>query len=141
MPNDVNKEKALLLEVNIAIEKYRNYRKKSHLLHWAVLFSVAIAGFLTTTTGASGPSSPTTPWFLSHSALTVWGLITVLGALIVQNANPAKMAEGFEKKKDAMRAIRTAVKYRSLDLNEAAEFMETARDDPERVLELLSKNE
>ena len=47
------------------------------------------------------------------------------------------MAKSFEKKKDAMRAIRTKLKYRGLDVEEAARLMELARKDPEEVFEEL----
>lgn len=57
--------------------------------------------------------------------------------MIVQNANPAQMSETAEKKKDAMRAIRTELKYRDLDVQEAASIVEIARRDPEKAIDML----
>jgi hypothetical protein len=61
--------------------------------------------------------------------------------LVVQNYNPEQKALRFEKKKDAMRAIRTALKYRELDVAEAALLVEKARLEPADALEDLANQE
>ncbi len=142
MPDDDDdKKQQLLLEIETAIEKYRKYRKRSTALQWSVLLLVTIAGFFTTAAGSVELGKETSAWFASPTALTAWGLIAAIGSLIVQNANPAQMAERFEKKKDAMRAIRTALKYRNLDLIVAAELVEIARVDPGQALDDLSNQQ
>lgn len=136
MPSDINdKKKELLLEIENAIEQYIKYRKRMTLVQWGVLLSVTIAGFFTT---AAGNVDQASTWFASSTALTTWGLIAAIGSLVIQNVNPTNRAETFERKKDAMRAIRTALKFREMDVIEAAELIEIARRNPSQALEDLS---
>ena len=126
----------LLQEIETAIERYRHLGKRNSVIQWSALLPVTVAGFFTTAAGGVGMENA---WYASPSALTIWGLIAVIGSLIIQTANPGQIAERCEQKKDAMRAIRTALKFRALDLAVAAELVELARDDPRQALDYLSK--
>lgn len=92
----------LLAEIEGDIARYRRYRKYSSTVQWVVLLLITISGFFTTAAGGVGAGDMTNVWFSAPRWLTTWGLIAAIGSLIVQNANPAQMAETFEKKKDAM---------------------------------------
>jgi hypothetical protein len=141
--NDTNSttKQEVLNEIEGDIARYRRYRKYSSILQWVILLLVAIAGFFTTAAGGIGTGEMAKTWFSSANWLTIWGLIAVIGSLVVQNANPAQMAATFEKKKDVMRAIRTALKFRGLEVKVAAKLMETARTDPEKALDELAGHE
>lgn len=130
-----SKKQQLLFEVEADIRKYRRARKASNALQWTVLILVTIAGFFTTAAGTVDKDSESSlPWFATQKALTAWGLTATIGSMIIQNAKPAQMAEQFEKKKDAMRSIRTALKFRNMELDEAARLIEIARAEPAHIL-------
>lgn len=128
----------LLIELENDIARYRKYRDWSTNLQWVALLLVTIAGFFTAAAGGIGTGVQNVAWYSSPNWLTTWGLIAAIGALITQNANPAQLAISFEKKKDAMRAIRTELKFRGLEVNMAAKLMEMARRDPEKAMDALA---
>lgn len=128
----------LLNEIESDIARYRQYRKNSSKLRWFVLLMITVSGFFTAAAGGAGSGQIINTWFSTPNMLTVWGLVAAIGSLVVQTANPAGLAETFEKKKDAMRALRTELKYRDLDIKVAARLMETARTDPEKAMDTLA---
>lgn len=136
-PGNIEGKNELLEEIDRDIDRYRRHRKYWSLLQWIVLFLVTIAGFFTTAVGGLGADELATAWYASPNYVTAWGVIAVLGAMIVQNASPAQMAETSEKKKDAMRAIRTELRYRDLNVRAAAKLVQTARRDPEKAIDML----
>ncbi len=143
MNSDESKEdkKALLEEIDNDIDRYRGHRKYWSILQWLVLFLVTLAGFFTTAVGGLGAEELAKSWYASPKFVTTWGLISVFGAMVVQNANPSVMAQNSEKKKDAMRAIRTELKYRGLSVKGAAKLVQTARQDPEKAIDMLLNSE
>jgi hypothetical protein len=127
----------LLKEIDVSIEKYRHRRKRNAIIQWAVLIPITIAGFFTASAGVTDASGVVDAWYSSPSALIFWGIVTAVGSVIIQTANPAQKAERFEKKKDALRAIKTAMKFRDLEVSLAAELVELARSDPSVAFENL----
>jgi hypothetical protein len=139
---DTTEAKASLLEeIDSDIRRYKKHRQYWSSLQWLVLFSVTIAGFFTTAVGGLGSEELSKAWYASTKYVTIWGLISVVGAMIVQNANPSVMAQNSEKKKDAMRAIRTDLKYRGLSVKDAARLVQTARKDPDKATDMLLSSE
>lgn len=130
-----DRKKELVTELEGEIEKYRRLRKRHHWLQWLTLVPMTIAGFLTTSAGNVGTVEV---WYAAPEALMIWGLIGVVGSLIIQTANPEQRAQRFELKKDAMRSIRTSLKYRGMDVEKAAELQEIAREDPRQALDALA---
>ena len=135
---DGNTKDKLLEEIESDIKRYRKYRLIGSIFQWIVLLLVAIAGFFTTLTGAVDASGVANVWFANPNWLITWGLVTVIGSLVVQQGKPGQKAETWEKKKDAMRAIRTGLLFRGLELKKAAELMEAARSDPETAVDDLA---
>ncbi len=122
----------LVADIDKTMKTYKRWRYFYKGLQWSVLLAVTIAGFFTTTAGTvvDLPPEVAEPWYARSHFLITWGLIAALGSVIVQQASPAQQSEVFEKKRDTLRHIRSAVVYWDLDAKVASNLIEMALNDP-----------
>jgi hypothetical protein len=97
-----------------------------------VLVAIAAAGVLTTSAGVSDNQGL---WFAKPEALTVWGIITAVGAALNQWANSAMDHRLY---KVTLRALETAVEFEGLDIKKANRLWNIARTNPETALRALA---
>ena len=77
-------------------------------------------------------------WYAKPGALLAWGIITAVGAVLDQWANPGKRAEDHLLYKVALRAIEAAVRWQNLDIEKATKLWNSARINPEVALRALA---
>ena len=110
------------------------------VVQWTIMILVGIAGVFTTFSGLVGDlkAGQQPPWYAQGSVLLVWGIVTTIGAIVNQTLNPAKKAEHNLKVKVVYKAIRGAIQFRGMPLDEAEKIRASAWGNPEHAMDQIS---
>lgn len=130
------KEDIFIAETEKEIGKKRTRMRYLSWLQWVIMISVGCAGLLTSLTGTEIYRDM---WFTSPDFLVIWGIISTIGALVNQAANPNERIEKYMNTVCALKAIVGAVKYQNLPINEADQIRTTARQNGTLAINTLQE--